>query len=179
MQILDNLLDEKELNTLSSLLVSRSFPYYFHEDIDYEKSFLEDFCNYGFSHNFYSRDSEQRSSFFEYVIPILENISKRLNVEIKKILRVRCVMTTNVGSEHQNIKHTDIPSEFTNEDVLTAVFYPIESDGNFCYYENDSRYEVEPIANRCIILDNTILHHGSNPIKHAKRIVINVNFICK
>jgi hypothetical protein len=179
MQILDNLLNKKELDVLSNLIVSRNFPYYFHEDIDYEKGFLQDFSNYGFSHNFYSNELEKRSSFFEYVIPILENISKRLDVEIKQILRIRCVLTTNVGLQHQNIKHVDVPAPPVNEKVLTAVYYPIESDGNFYYYENDLQHEIEPVVNRCIVMDNSIVHHGSNPINHAKRIAINVNFICK
>ena len=90
-------------------------------------------------------------------------------------------MTTNVGFPHENIKHIDIPldSEVSiNKKVLTAVFYPIESDGNFFAYPNGVKTGFEPIKNRCIIFDNEILHHGSNPIKHSKRIAINVNFIC-
>lgn len=179
MQILDNLLSKNELDALSALVVSRDFPYYFHEDIDYEECFLGDVSNYGFSHNFYSNDLEQRSSFFEYIIPILDNIGKRLNIEIKEIIRIRCVMTTNVGLQHKNIKHVDIPLDSVNKKVFTAVYYPIESDGNFYYYENDLQHEIEPVVNRCIVMDNSIVHHGSNPVNHTKRIAINVNFICK
>ncbi len=88
-------------------------------------------------------------------------------------------MTTNVGKEHQNIKHVDIPNQPASKGILTAVYYPIESDGNFYYYQNDSKHEIEPVINRCLILDNTVVHHGSNPVSHTKRIAINVNFICK
>jgi DNA polymerase elongation subunit (family B) len=91
-------------------------------------------------------------------------------------------MTTNVGRPHENIKHIDIPlaSEIAiNKTILTAVFYPIESDGSFVFYEDGLRVEVEPTKNRCIVLDNDVLHHGSNPVNHSKRIAINVNFICE
>ena len=89
------------------------------------------------------------------------------------------MMTTHVGRVHENIKHVDIPNPLNNKKILTGVFYPIESDGNFVYYQDNKKYEIEPVMNRCIILDNAVFHHGNNPINHTKRIAINVNFVCE
>lgn len=173
-QIIENLLDDEDLDLLNSDILSRNFPFYWHEDIDVNDRSLDQ-LNFGFSHEVYNCNKDTISEFAPRFETLLNTVFERLNIIFDKLLRIRVVMLTNVGQEHLNDKHVDLDGN----DFYTIVFYPHETDGDFFWYEGDIVNRVTPKKNMCIVMSGRVLHHGSNPVKYSRRVAINANFTAK
>ena len=172
--IYDNLLPENDLVKILDLIESVNFPYYWQEDIDYGNKTTNDISNYGLAHLFFDEGNRLYSPFLDQIEPVVLAMCERIGKPLKQLLRIRAVLLTNVGCEHQNIKHVDLDDY---PDSLTGIFYPNVSDGDLYVYDGDVVTAVEPIRNRCVILGGSVPHHGSNPVKHKRRVAVNVNFV--
>lgn len=170
-RIVNNLLRPQPLAQLNSLLLSRHFPFYWHSDIDNEGE-RSDISNYGFSHEIYNKSKNSISNFFPNFEDTIIRASEVFNLNPNNLLRVRVVMLTNVGRPHKNKAHVDLDGN----GFSTIVFYPHETDGSF-YWLSDGKMKEQPIQeNMCVFMKGRIPHHGSNPVSHSRRIVINANF---
>lgn len=173
-EVLDDVLPMSHLWEIQKVLNDRTMPFYWHDDIDYQNG-SSDIHNYGFSHQLYSFKTNSHSEWLSLYFPIVESVCNRLNLQFEKLLRMRIVLTTNVGSPHTNQLHVDLPEI----DCFTIVYYPETTDGDFTLCLENKNVQIEPMENRCIAMFKNIGHHGSNPIQHKKRIAINANFLVR
>lgn len=169
--ILDGLLSEEELRPIKDLLDLRKMPFYWHEDIDYDEGGSDQY-NFGFSHQLFNKYDNTYSSFVDSYSCVVVNACSRVGVEFDELLRMRLVLLTNVGVQHRNRPHVDLKN---TPDYMTLVYYPEDTDGNFVVLSPDGEHEIEPKANRCIVMPKPILHHGAHPMTHKRRIVLNAN----
>lgn len=170
-QIIENLLDKDALQNLNDVLLGRNFPFYWHDDID-EETTNSNSSNFGFSHELFNCRKDSASPHLPAFDAMMISAVKKLGVEFLQLLRMRVVLLTNTGKSHENRKHTDLG----DSDYSTFVFYPHETDGDFFIYENGDKIRIPIAQNMCIFMKTPIPHHGSMPITHSRRIVVNVNF---
>lgn len=170
-QVVDDLLDEEALERLNSLLLSRDFPFYWHDDID-EENRKEDVKNFGFSHELFNGSKGMISSYIPAFEEMLHTMCNKFDTSIPKLLRLRVVLLTNVGEEHLNKTHVDLDGD----NFCTLVFYPHDTDGDFFWFDDDGEHKVDVKKNTCVFMSGRIPHHGSMPVNHSRRIAINANF---
>lgn len=173
-QILDDLLPRDELILIQESLNDRSMPFYWHDDIDYEEP-TSDILNFGLSHQMFSFKTKERSEWLPSYLPIVNHACSRIDRELVELLRMRMILLTNVGKEHVNRLHVDIP----DKNCITFVYYPEETDGDFVIGLQNRDVRISPLENRCIVMFENIGHYGSNPIQHRRRVVINANVIVR
>jgi hypothetical protein len=167
--VIHDLLQESVMSEINKVLLGASFPFYWHEDIDYPG---DDTHNFGFSHELFNRRKEVFSNFVYLFEPILAAVVSKLDLKYGELLRMRAVLLTNTGISRTNKKHVDLDGD----DFCTIVYYPHESDGDFYWYEEEVQNRVPIFPNMCVFMRGRVPHHGSNPISHPRRIAINANF---
>ena len=172
--VLDNLLTDEQLVVVQESLNSRMMPFYWHDDIDYEHP-TSDTLNFGFSHQMFSLKTKEQSEYFPLYLPIVTQSCLRIKKELVELLRMRLVLLTNVNMMHPNRQHVDLP----DLDCVTLVYYPEDTDGDFAICLDGKDVAIQPKENRCIVMFNNIGHHGSNPINHRRRVVVNANIIVR
>lgn len=173
-EVLDDILPSEQLGEIQKSLNDRTMPFYWHDDIDYQNA-SPDILNYGLSHQLFSFKTGLYSDWLPLYAPVVHATCDRLGFEVKQVLRMRIVLTTNVGSAHTNQQHVDLPEI----DCLTIVYYPEACDGDFVLCLDGRDMRIEPKENRCIVMFKNIGHHGSNPVSYRKRVAVNANVIVK
>ncbi len=120
---------------------------------------------YGFYHVAY-RNNMIMSPLFDLALPILERI------EAKEIMRVRFGMQTNIGTEGHHGIHTDM-----DEPHETLLYYLGDSDGDTLFFQGGEIALRNPhTRNQAVIFGGDVPHASSPPIKHARRLTVNVNY---
>jgi len=172
--ILDYLLPNEQLKAIQESLANRKMPFYWHDDIDYENP-TADIFNFGLSHQMFSFKTKERSEWLPLYLPIVTEACSRIEKELVDLLRMRVILLTNIGMPHANRQHVDIP----DLDCVTLVYYPEQTDGDFVICLDNQDVSIEPKENRCIVMFGNIGHHGSNPTKNRRRVVVNANIIVR
>ena len=166
MQIIDNLLNEEDFNTLHDTMMSNEFPWYW----SWTKTrdpFDEggDYCvhNCQFVHHFF-RDLSISTNHWYLIKPIVEYLNP------SAFLRIKANITMATPQIIETYMHTDISGV---ENWKTALFYLNTNDG---YTKFEHGEKVETVANRLVIFDGDTLHCGTTHTNEKYRAVINFNY---
>tara|TARA_B100000131_G_scaffold212354_1_gene204203 strand:- start:50 stop:604 length:555 start_codon:yes stop_codon:yes gene_type:complete len=178
-EIIDNFLDKEYFNEFKSQIEGYTCPWYYRDDIT-TGEYGNNLCKYGFNHVILNDDGQKTSNFDlfgKFFYKMMEATGSKV------IVRSRLDMTLNMGKSIVLEPHVDFFFKH-----ISSIFYVNNSDGNTLIYNQryneKDRYnqeltvkqEIEPRANRLLIFDGLLIHTGSTPSKHNRRILINTNF---
>ena len=181
MKVIDNYLNKDTFKSITDLILSDNFPWFYNENITQDK-LNENIFSYGFTHIFH--DGKMRNTYYaELMTPIINQIRQTVNG--KDILRSRLDMTMSVSGKYLHNPHIDYPY-----DNITTIFYLNDSDGDTVLFDEYGKdvntiysqstlkevHRVTPKANRLLIYEGNRLHTGNSPIRHKRRILLNSNF---
>jgi hypothetical protein len=184
MRVWDDILGKETEDAVEGVLTDNRFDWYLMpftvapEKI-LPKTSVPIFDNHpNFYHSFYTTENGGTRSKLYYMIidKILEPFCKKTGIKVKKILRIRANLLTNlrdVPIQHHTMPHLDRYDTTNDTNFMVLIYYVNDSDGpTFVFPE-----ATEPKKGRFLLFKNTN-HAGSYPIKNSMRIVINFNLIC-
>ena len=180
-KVFDNFLTKSYHEQILDMMSGDNFPWYYYDNISVEGG--NNLNEYGFSHMFWEKETGQRNStqswFLKSALLQIMDIAG-----CNSIIRSRGDMTTHTDENFLHSPHIDF--DFPH---FSTIFYINDCDGDTIFYDKKTTNteeiqllelnEVErvtPKANRLIMFDGEIIHTGSSPSKHKKRILINSNF---
>lgn len=182
-EVIDDFLTQSYYESLRASITSSNFPWYYNEDITYDKEQQKDssingnlICNsFGFSHVIYS-DYKSTSEISNLVMPLSFQIKDYLKAS--EIMRIRLDMTMYNSDIRMHGPHVD-----SFEPNYSAVYYLNDTDGptvifNEKYGDNSLTIKetIEPKPNRVLLFDGSYLHTGYSPSRHNSRVLINSNY---
>ena len=182
-QVFDNVLSEKDNNTIQSLITNDWFPWYVSkEDIILDS--YKDVClsHSQFTHSLYNEEifgssgkairSPHFNTFFYFVKQFIELY--KVNGSLYR-MKLNCQYQDNRFVDKYNPIHID---EHTPHKSL--LYYINESDGDTIFFKDGKEIQrVSPKKNRLVISDGPIDHCSSNPIKTELRYVLNTVILTK
>tara|TARA_B100000900_G_C20339427_1_gene617574 strand:- start:289 stop:777 length:489 start_codon:yes stop_codon:yes gene_type:complete len=152
-----NFLDKKTFNKIKELMLSNTFPWFFHESQTSGKT-----DSFFMSHNFY-HNNRKNSIYYDLII---EPIIKKLNVRVIDEIRANLLFKT---KQHiQSEFHVD-KDYFCN----TAIFY-INKNNGYTLLKDKTKIKVE--ENKLLIIDTKTYHAAVTATDTDRRIVINFNY---
>tara|TARA_B100000963_G_scaffold311907_1_gene289062 strand:+ start:937 stop:1431 length:495 start_codon:yes stop_codon:yes gene_type:complete len=163
MKIIDNLLSEKELELMKTIMMRKQdMPWYYN---DYIASDRADDPMYYFTHRFYRqlpRGEGEKSNWFYIIEPILNNIDHR------ELIRCKANMypSTPVITHHD--PHVDL--EYKHKG---AIFY-VNTNNGVTVLEDGT--EIESIENRLLLFDSSKKHNSTSCTDAKVRVNINFNY---
>ena len=169
-KVYDDFLDSEDFSKLNTLVEFGDFPWFFNQRItrpDEEKTTGQ------FTHTLYRANegnAEWTDIFFGVIMPQIENVhagSDVLIVSSKVNLNWRQDDNRPIGTFHRD---RDIPGDIHK----TAIFYLNTNDG-FTKFETGKIVKSE--ANRIVIFDGSISHHGYTCTDAQTRIILNLNYL--
>ena len=169
-KVYDDFLDSEDFSKLNTLVESGDFPWFFNQHITYEG---EEKTTGQFTHTLYRANegnAEWTNTFFGVLMPQIENVHAGSDVIIissKVNLNWRQDDNRPIGTFHRD---RDIPGDIHK----TAIFYLNTNDG-FTKFETGKTVKSE--ANRIIIFDGNINHHGYTCTDAQTRIILNLNYL--
>lgn len=171
----ENVLDPEYNRQLEELFTSTEFPWYFQR----QAHLLSDpasVLSVGFTHVFVS-SGESNSDMLWVLEPLIDFLKQKYgNVSI---LRLQSNLLLNHNKEHVGSIHTDgfDAYDIAGKKWFSAVYYVSQSDGDTIFFdENGFEYKRNsPDRNTMILFSGKIPHAASLPVKHASRLVININ----
>ena len=177
-KIIDNVLNDSLLTSIKKRIESpESMPWYFLENSATHDS--SDLLNYSFYH--IVLDNENYDN--EILSPNIFDITNTIGLILKDLFklekaygisRLRWGMTTTLDKIHKHDPHTDSVSPHK-----VILFYLNNSDGDTHFYNKEHEIidSVTPKENRAVLFNGSILHSSSKPVKFARRIILNINFV--
>ena len=170
-KVYDDFLDPQEFSELNTIALSSDFPWYFNRCITHhteERTFGQ------FTHTFYRVNegviSEFASKFVGFLRTQIENVHADSDVII-----VSSKMNLNVmRDDHYSIGTFHVDRVIPGDIHKTAIFYLNTNDG-FTKFETGKIVKSE--ANRIVIFDGNINHHGYTCTDAQTRIILNVNYL--
>ena len=174
MNIIDNFLPPSLHAIIKQELLNDFFPWYFNCSIAYKNDIPHSFQ---FTHNFYSDDAVN-SDWYKTVQPILFIIEEKLNVKLKRVLRIKANLNTQnpLLNPKDNI-HQDLPEECGDAKFMTLLYYVNDSDGDTLIFDDDKETitnKITPQDNKAVWFDSKIWHASSPPVENKRRVVINL-----
>lgn len=163
MKIIDNFLEKDDFLCIKSTFLSKTFPWYYNDSVDYEsrKNTLYDFQ---FTHIFY-RTYSPNSPFYHIVEPLI----KKLNPI--SIVRIKANMLTYNSEKHENEFHVD--QDFSRPNLFTGIYYVNTNNGKTIFMNGKI---IDSVENRMVIFKSNLLHKGTFCTDQKCRLVINFNF---
>tara|TARA_B100000927_G_scaffold255591_1_gene222433 strand:- start:325 stop:849 length:525 start_codon:yes stop_codon:yes gene_type:complete len=166
--IVDNFLSEDDFNSLSSLMFSWDFPWYYNDFVVDEDSLLDD---YQFTHTFFNatRDVVSDSVFnlawytqyHNLISPIIEKLS------VKKLERIKANVNPRTSTHQEGGFHIDF------ENITTSILYMNTNNG---WTEFEVGDKIECIKNRLVTFDSNLMHSGYTCTDQKIKMVINFNY---
>jgi hypothetical protein len=190
MEVFDNILTPKLFSRLEEIITSWRFPWFYNRttfpDIEDENFFLR-----GWSHVALIEHENFQSPMYSDMETIIISALENANQDFKKIMRVRINCNTASDKPYESAPHVD-----SHNPHKTALLYINDSDGptniyNELYDESlnisvPEYYKhikltladsVLPKRNRLVCFNGLHLHSGVTPVKTARRMLININYI--
>ena len=165
MKIEDNFLDQKDFDELQTLIISKEFPWYYKDEIDYKGQkgkFM--FCHAFYAMAIpYSPSLEKLQSILDIINPI-------------SLWRIKVNLLTKTSNIIENVFHIDMKGNMSEEKLkqwVTAIFYVNTNNG---YTEFEDGTKVESVANRMLTFPADTKHRGTSCTDEKRRIVINFNY---
>ena len=165
MKILDNVLEQARFNGFQHLMISKDFPWYYRDWVDY----VVTTDKFMFCHVFYY-DGVPCSKYFKFIEPILELIKPI------SIFRIKANLLTKTPNIVENAFHVDMPdiSEEKQKQWTTSIFYMNTNNG---YTKFEDGTIVESVTNRLVTFPANLKHTGTSCTDKKTRIVINFNYL--
>ena len=169
--ILNNVMPSNYVEVLQASLDTNMFPWFYSDNvITYENKDTDSI--FGFTHCFY-HEGEINSPGFDLVNKIVHQVSTKLKLKIKRIVRINANLLFNQTTKKEHAIHRD--SENNNGKFISIIYYVNKSDGDTVLYDESKNInkKVTPLENSCLCFNSYTLHAASLPKQHKKRIVIN------
>ena len=170
--IIDDAISKGYQNLVENDFCSSYSSWYYNEHITDRNN--EKDTNSGFSHIIFAET--KKSEYYALVYPILlEALDKyQKGILVKKLFRIRASMfLKNQTPDLYNIPHTDLPFEH-----YTMLYYVMDSDGATRIFSDGKVVEeIEPKKGRVVFFPGDTYHASASPRHHARRMVINYNFL--
>lgn len=189
--IVKNVLDEHSFTELFRYIHQQDLDWYYSPDVtgdgsDYWKYDEKIVRTSHFTHLLI--DGEYVNKNFPNIVNIIKNIIKGVGKwKEVQILRAKLNMLTNnskMQPDFYNTPHVDYMERYNP--ITSAILYLDNADGDTFLFnerykgENLKKWTVNtritPEKNKLVYFDNVYYHASQNPIKHEKRIVLNLNF---
>lgn len=103
-----------------------------------------------------------------------------INVEYIKPLKMQVNMMLNVGKTVDGNEHIDgfLDQEQNDLEWFTGIYYINDSDGDTTIFlPNGEKEIVSPISDSLVVFNGELVHSAQLPLKHNRRIAVNVNFL--
>ena len=158
MEVIQNFIKEKPIfNSIKKVLMSKDFPYYYH---DFTANEL-DKSNFFFAHVLYT-NGEPRSPFFNQVtMPLLG----RLNFNY--LHRAKINLFTKQEKHFVSEPHRDM-------DVNHYVaLFSVNTNNGYTLFEDGTK--VPSVENQCLIFNGSLKHSSATQTDEKVRININLN----
>ena len=168
-ELVDSFLDEEELESLESELLSKQFPWFLNPQIDKKSSYYVGRDNLQFSHTAYAKD-DMKSNWLQDFGCLLDrmNIFTLLRVKVNYLPRTEKRVTHDF--------HVDIEDSNAPKNINTSIFY-LNTNNGVTIFE-DTKEEVESVSNRIITFPSYLRHtgttHTDKDVPH--RILVNFNY---
>ena len=165
-KVIDNFLDEEYFDSLVTLFTDKEkkgnnkMPWYFQTSIS-AYDVIEDNIFY-MTHMFYD-DNKPTSSYYEYLIPVLEKL------EVKCLMRIKANLYPHTKTLHEHPPHIDYKFSHSG-----AIFSLNTCDG---YTKLEDGTKIDSIANRILLFDASKKHCSTTTTNVSARINININYI--
>lgn len=158
-EVYDNFLPDDAAKSISDLLLSTDFPWFYHPFVAYSSAVEPK--DYYFTHTFFSNHTINSDHFY-MLSPLLERVSARA------LVRCKANLYPNVDKIIENDVHRDWP--FPHRGFV----YYINTNNGYTGFENGLR--VESIANRILLFDSSTPHFSTSCTDEKVRVNINCNF---
>lgn len=126
----------------------------------------------------YGKNVPEKSVFpLRAIFPIVRSIDHHLRDEetfkTLSIVRVKFNLLWRIRESlgKWNTPHIDVSNP---EDMLSAIYYVKDADGDTCLFYPDETVRIKPKQGRVVVFPAHIQHASSNPVESADRVVINM-----
>jgi hypothetical protein len=171
---IEGIVSKEIQDKISDEILSTHFPWFFNDSTigQYDK---DKKAGFQFIHTVLE-DGRIVSPIFDYIKPILESFESSTNLTIKNLIRIKINLLTQLelsNIEIQNTIHTDIAKTSPCTDVVSLVYYVMDSDGDTVVYDGDDILTCSPVKGNAFYFKSVLDHRATNPILNQRRIVIN------
>ena len=164
MKVIDNLLDEKDLDSIQSMFMREDatrLPWYFNNYVAQNVS--DDPCYY-FTHHFLINND--KSDWFHLLQPLFKML-KPVG-DVKHFIRIKGNMYPSTPKIVYHDPHVDIPWQHKG-----AIFY-VNTNNGVTVLEDGT--EIESIENRLLLFDSSKKHNSTSCTDAKVRVNINFNY---
>ena len=164
-KIEDNFLPEIFFKKITDIFFNHDkiFPWYLSVNVTNQKGDND----YYFGHRIFNYHDGVTSQFYHDFVPIIYFIEYKLDIKVKRILRMKANLYTNQGKQINHQRHIDI------QDLNHIVaLYCVNDNNGFTMVGNK---KIMSKANRIIVFDGSIEHCSNTQTDTAARINININ----
>ena len=164
MKIEDDFLEQKNFDTLRTIMMGSNLAWFFNDCIVSK----DDILRFQFTHSFFL-DCNRNSEYFPILNPILSKIQPI------SIWRIKANLRTRTSDIFESTFHVDMQelSEEKLKQWTTSIFYVNTNNG---YTEFEDGTKVESVANRLVSFPANLKHYGTSCTDEKTRIVINFNY---
>ena len=187
-QIIDDFISVDFQEEIKHTLLGRSFPWYFTEDITFEKSLGQPHPAHA---HLFCRNKKPTSNYFDMVLPLAHFGASAANFKFNNVVQCRSFLQYPLSNSflEKNVDnlHIDLPY-----DHLVVLYYVVDSDGDTLivdkiregdieeYHHNVEDYKilqrVKPKQGRAVIFDGKYYHTAEQPSKNM-RCIINFDIV--
>ena len=160
-KIIDNFLEKEKFDSLTKIVFSEYFPYYFQENIN--DLYINDNKNNHFylTHILYNNFKSNSSSFDNFYF-----LLDKINVKSLIRMKINCYPKTHKLEIHKS--HSDY--DFKHKG---CIIYFNDCDGHTILKDGT---KIESIANRALFFDPSLLHSSTSCTNKKARFNININY---
>jgi len=173
----ENFLTEDQEDQIQQLTLDPNFPWFYtpgtivevESGVESNSVYEKGINPFQFVH---STDLNQ-CQYIDIITPVLNQLSIEFQSNIR-ILRCKFNFLPRGTDPLYHYPHIDD----SEEDVMTAIYYVNDSDGDTYFFDNDLKITntITPEKGRMVLFDSNKFHSSSSPIDNDYRIVMNTVF---
>ena len=173
-KVIDNFLSEDLLKKINTFIKGPDCPWYYRpQDVITssikENSNLKKNKNGFFCFCYYNDFAPRHNSFYEHIVPILNDLDVAAPLEARVNLNFRDI------DSNESKYHTDR----TYDNFLTAILYLTTCNAKTILKIENENFSIDSKENRIVIFDGNIPHKVQYQTDSHKRYVINLNYVPK
>ena len=173
--IIENIIPKELQDKLSDEITNGNFPWYYNNSTNYDQHGTETDDGYQFIHAV-CKDNNITSPIFDLLKPILQSFEEHTSLKIVNILRIKINLLTPLKLSEEQIQktiHTDILKDSKYTNVVSLIYYVVDSDGDTVVYDGNDIVTCTPKKGTAFYFKSIMDHRASNPLVNKRRIVIN------
>jgi hypothetical protein len=175
--IYENFLSNTDHESIKNIINNKDFTWKFRQN-------NHQFCpnNLGISqfvHSLYVYNKGILCENYNKIIPVISKaFEKNTGKKIKRLIRSKFNLLTKVNVtdlELMMMEHQDLLNEESTENKVSMIYYIEDSDGDTLIFDKHHNIieQASPIANSAIVFESMLVHRGTPPKNHSKRIILN------